>query len=92
MLDACLMNLAGDPRAVEIVMRSKNSAPDFAYAWQTHTAHRLRYRVRGWFEPLRPNYADYRSWPLPLGWHWLYYFTRPFRGLKKRLGEGARRG
>ncbi|WP_161599020.1 nucleotidyltransferase domain-containing protein [Aidingimonas lacisalsi] len=84
LLEACLLNLQGG-RDVELALRKDNATPDFAFAWQTTTGHRLACWVRSWTVLWRPSYSDYRSWPLPSGWQWLYWVTRPFRGLIKRL-------
>lgn len=90
LVEVCLLNLQGD-RAMELTLRSKNVTPDFAFAWQASTAHRLHSRAMAGVGLLRPNYKDYRRWPLPPGWQWLYLFTRPFRVLAERLSyDGSR--
>lgn len=89
LLEACLLNLQGG-RAEELILRRANSTPDFAFAWQTNSAHRWWWRARGWIDPLRPSYADYHSWPLSPERQWLYLLTRPFRGLIKRLTSEGR--
>lgn len=58
---------------------------DFAFPWQTSWRRRLLDRLAAWGSWFRPNYADYQQWPMPLRWHWLYVFLRPFTGLSRHL-------
>lgn len=89
LLDALLLNLRGD-HEVEGALWSRRVAPDFAFEWQTTTAHRLRCWARKHWLRIHPSYHDYRSLPLPPQWHWVYYVTRPYRLLATRLsGRGG---
>jgi hypothetical protein len=73
----------------ELEMHKKKATPDFAFPWQAKASHRLRWKTLGWLRLFRPSYADYKSWPLPPRWQWLYRFTRPFREFYTRLGAGS---
>lgn len=84
LLVSCITNLQGD-RCVELAQRRGNCTADFAFTWQVSKIRRWTYRLREWADMCRPTYADYRSLPLPPRWRWLYWLTRPFRGLAFRL-------
>ncbi|EPC04237.1 hypothetical protein L861_02670 [Litchfieldella anticariensis FP35 = DSM 16096] len=75
--------------AKELEMHKKKATPDFSFAWQARTTHWLRWQVLGWLRLFRPSYADYKSWPLPPRWQWLYRVTRPFRELIARVTPGS---
>ncbi|MDI5934187.1 nucleotidyltransferase family protein [Halomonas kalidii] len=87
MLGACLMALQGGPE-VELAMGRTRAAPDFAFAWQASTKHRLHGRMQGVAKLLRPTYADYHLWPLPPRWQWIYRLTCPFQKLHSRITTG----
>jgi len=44
-----------------------------------------------WLNLCQPTLAEYRAWPLPTRWQWLYYLIRPFRLVwKHTLGRLTR--
>jgi len=63
----------------ERATRQDRKSPDFALDWQFDKRHRLGVLLGR----LKPTLADYKRWPLPQKWWWLYYLTRPFRLLKE---------
>ena len=71
--------------AVELKLASRKPTPDFAFLWQTDRQHWLRWQLLGWLRIFRPSYADYRDWPLPPHWQWLYRPLRPWRESLRRL-------
>ncbi|MBE0487441.1 MAG: nucleotidyltransferase family protein [Halomonas sp.] len=87
LLDACLMALQGGPE-VELAMERMKTSPDFAFDWQASARDRLQGRMQGVVKLLRPNYADYRLWPLPARWQWIYRLTCPFQKLHSRITTG----
>ncbi|EWG98234.1 hypothetical protein Q427_31605 [Halomonas sp. BC04] len=84
LLCACLTNLQGD-RQTELAQRRKNISMDFAFSWQVTMVHRWACCWRKWCLMCRPSYMDYRRFPLPPRWRWLYWLMRPWRYLLKRL-------
>lgn len=78
--DACLATLQGG-HEIELALRRKRPAPEFAFSWQTTTAYRITSRFWRWTKPFLPNYSDYAIFPLPPGWQWLYYLTSPWRAV-----------
>lgn len=64
---------------------------DHAFHWQTTWQQRLLDRAVSWTAWFWPNYADYQQWPLPVRWHWLYVFLRPFTGLRRHLRRRRQR-
>lgn len=84
LLSVCLTNLQGD-RQVELAQRRRNVSTDFAFSWQTSPRQRWACRVREWLMLCRPSYMDYRRWPLPFRWRWVYWLLRPWRRLFERL-------
>ncbi|WP_163559179.1 nucleotidyltransferase family protein [Halomonas sp. NO4] len=89
LLRDCLTTLQGD-YATELALRQRNTTSDFAYPWQTQRSRRLAWRLGRLVRPWRPSYSDYRQRPLPRDWQWLYWFTRPVRGLVKHLPRSPR--
>ncbi|WP_162899870.1 nucleotidyltransferase family protein [Halomonas sp. JS92-SW72] len=87
LLGACLMALEGGWE-VELAMESMKSSADFAFDWQATPRQRLQGRMQGVVKLLRPTYADYRLWPLPPRWQWLYRLSCPFQKLHSRLTTG----
>lgn len=55
--------------------------PDFPMPWQKPAGYRTRFAL----SRLRPTINDYNAWPLAVDHHWLYWFTRPWRALSRRL-------
>ena len=84
LLKLSLQAMQGD-LAVEHELANRKATPDFAFAWQTDRGHRLRWKLLGWLRIFRPSYADYRDWPLPQRWQWLYRPLRPWRESRRRL-------
>lgn len=82
--EACLASLLGG-NDVETENRRKRPAPDFAFTWQTTPSYQMACRL--WQLKMRfmPSYSDYAACPLPPRWQWLYYLTRPWRKLYKRV-------
>ncbi|MCG6656327.1 nucleotidyltransferase family protein [Halomonas campisalis] len=85
LLEACLTALQGD-YAVEQALSRSRATPDFSFAWQANRWHWLRWKFFGWVRIFRPSYTDYRNWPLPNRWQWVYRPVRPFREAIRRLG------
>lgn len=78
-------------RALESFSKASRPASEwesFRYSWTLLT--RVRDRVRlVWYSFMSPTLADYRAWPLPPRWHWLYSLSRPVR-LLWRHSMGSR--
>lgn len=65
--------MALDPSLIE---------PDFPESWQRSGAYRIRFAL----SRFRPNLNDYNALPLVEGYTWIYWLTRPWRSLARRLG------
>lgn len=70
-------------------LQKRKATPDFSFTWQTKHTNWLRWKMLGWLRLFRPSYADYKSWPLPPRWQWVYRFTRPFREVFVRMTSGT---
>lgn len=66
-----------DPASIE---------PDFPESWQRS----IEYRIRFALSRCRPNLNDYDALPLAEGYTWVYWITRPWRALARRLFLGTR--
>ncbi len=84
LLHHALQAMQGDS-TVEHELGKRKSTPDFAFRWQADRWHELRWRLFGWLRVFRPSYVDYRDWPLPQYWQWLYRPLRPWRESRRRL-------
>jgi hypothetical protein len=82
MRDACLYML-GASSAEQLALMQNRSTPDFNFDWQIH----LWYRCYLVVQQIRPTYADYKAWPLPLSLHLLYYLVRPVRLAWKQIAH-----
>ncbi len=66
----------------------------FRFAWDLLTNWKDRVRFV-WYMFVTPTLAEYRAWPLPARWHWIYFGLRPMRliwrhglrGLLPRVGR-----
>ncbi|SDK79746.1 Uncharacterised nucleotidyltransferase [Franzmannia pantelleriensis] len=86
LLNSCLTSLQGG-YATEVTLRERNATADFAFAWQGRRLELLSSRARRLLRPWRPSYSDYQSRPLPRNWQWLYWLSRPLRGVVKHLTQ-----
>ena len=50
----------------------------FRFSWDLLMTWRDRARYV-WYTLVAPTIAECRAWPLPVRWHWVYYFFRPLR-------------
>jgi len=80
LLEWCIRSLH-DGVDTERSTRKNRKSPDFALPWQFGLKHRLA--LLG--HRIKPTIADYRAFPLPRQWWWLYFLTRPFRLLAESL-------
>lgn len=82
-LQICLRSIDLDS-APEPVLAGPDHAtlePDFRQRWQQS----LNYRLRFALSRCRPNLNDYDAWPLTEAHHWLYWLTRPWRAMARRM-------
>jgi hypothetical protein len=87
-LDRCLasIDLEMAPQRVE-VRDPGEMEPDFPLPWQKSMAYRVRFTI----SRCRPTLTDYDAWPLELRHHWVYWLTRPWRSLGRRVKGVLRR-
>lgn len=86
LLTDCVRTIEGGGEAEER-LRKMRTTPDCAYPWQVSNAERIRYGISRRFQRLRPGYHHYASFRLPVGLHWVYFFTRSFRLLMRKMGR-----
>jgi hypothetical protein len=86
LLNASLMALVGGINK-EHEMHKSMATPDFPFSWQARPFERWAWRLGGWLRIFRPSYADYRDWPLPPRWQWLYRPLRPWRESRRHFSH-----
>ncbi|WP_282041737.1 nucleotidyltransferase domain-containing protein [Halomonas alimentaria] len=84
LLTLSIQGMQGDP-SFDHRLDKKMSNPDFSFQWQTGRLHLVRGKLLGRLRMFQPSYAEYRVWPLPSGWQWLYCFLRPMLACRRRL-------
>ena len=70
-------------------LKEMRATPDCAYPWQVSHTERIWYDISKRFKRLRPKYHHYASFRLPIGLHWVYFFTRSFRVIMRKIGWDA---
>ena len=86
LLDRCLRGIDQSSKAAEELMFGDASEiePDFPFAWQRSLAYRLRFAI----SRARPNLNDFNAMPLRDSLQWVYWLTRPWRAVLRRLDIG----
>lgn len=82
-LDMCLrsVDLEEEPPPPDPGRNPSDMEPDFVFAWQKTRRYMIRYSV----SRCRPNLNDYDAWPLGDTLQWVYWLTRPWRALARRM-------
>lgn len=83
LLAACLRGVDQTVKVAEPVAVGELE-PDFPFSWQRSLAYRLRFAL----SRARPNLNDFDSMPLGEGFQWIYWLTRPWRAVLRRLDVG----
>lgn len=82
-LEACLRSIDREvePAPSPAELDPSTMEPDFPLPWQRSAAYRIGFAI----SRCRPNLNDCNALPLPEHLLWIYWFTRPWRAIVRRL-------
>lgn len=81
----CCENLKGDLE-LEYELRKNEDLIGLPFDWMVSAEVRKRASNLTRLSRILPSYEDYEAWPLPRALQWMYYISKPFGILKRRLG------
>jgi hypothetical protein len=82
LLDSCLNAIDRDSARPSLHHDEPSEIePDFPMSWQRTAGYKVRFAL----SRCRPNLNDYNAMPLSDKAQWIYWLTRPFRALVRRL-------
>lgn len=85
LLDPCLQGIDRTHKPVDVgTDDASEMEPDFPFWWQRTGSYRWRFAL----SRCRPNLNDFNALPVADGFQWVYWFTRPWRALLRRLDVG----